>query len=512
MNKEKIGKMKRRGFILCLFFVIATLGAFAQQRTVTGTVTDESGDPLPGVTVVVKGTTQGTVTTDNGSYTLSNVPQRATLVFSFVGMRTQEVAAGSQNTINTTMEQETIGLEEVVAVGYGTMKKSDLTGSVESIDMNDIPPTANISLTQSLQGYAAGLNVQGGSGAGTEPSISIRGQTTLSASTRPLIVLDGIIFNGAISDINVADVERVDILKDASAAAIYGSRSANGVMLITTKKGRRGEPAINLNTYFGYQDYTNHPVTFMNADQYAMKLVDYNYMQSLYNWYRKMPTGANDQGGKPVYPTITDEVVLGVLKSEEERKNYLAGNEVDWIDEVTKLAPMSNYDLSISGAGEHHNYYLSGSYTDQDGVLVGDDFSRITLTSKIEGDVLDWITLGLNTSFSHRDFSGISANMESARQATPLGSIVDEEGNYPIKYNEEFLMAHPLRGKNMDNSEIRKNLFYTAYAQVDIPYIEGLTYDFNYSNNYSRYTDKTFSSQNSIRRRNSSWKSNDSKL
>ncbi len=330
MNKKKSGMIRRRGILLCLFLIMALIHANAQQRTVSGTVTDQTGQPLPGVTVVVKGTTRGTVTDSGGEFSLTNVPQDATLVFSFVGLRSQEVVVGNQSRIDMRMEEESIGLEEVVAVGYGTMRRSDLTGSVESINMDDIPPTANINLTQSLQGYAAGLNVQGGSGAGAEPSISIRGQTTLSASTRPLIVVDGIIFHGSISDLNVADVERVDILKDASAAAIYGSRSANGVMLITTKRGRSGKPSINFNTYYGYQDYTNHPVTPMNAEQYAMKLVDYNYMQSLYNWYRQMPTGPNDKGGKPAYPAITDQVVLGVLKSEDERQNYLAGNEINW--------------------------------------------------------------------------------------------------------------------------------------------------------------------------------------
>lgn len=463
-----------------------------QQRTVTGKVTDENNLPLPGVTVVIQGTTQGTITNPDGEYTLTNVPANSTLIFSFVGMRTEEVAVGNRTNINMTMVLEVTELDEVVAVGYGTMKKSDLTGSVKSVNITDIPPSANVNLTQSLRGYAAGLNVQGGSTAGSEPSISIRGQNTLSASTRPLIVLDGIIFQGSISDINVADVERVDVLKDASAAAIYGSRSANGVMLITTKRGEKKKPAINFNTYFGVQNHSNHPVKMMNAEQYAMKLVDYNYMQYLYNWYRKKPTGPADQGGKPVYPTITDEVILGVLKSEGEREAFLAGNEVDWIDEVTQLAPMSNYDLSISGAGEGFNYYVSGSYTDQKGVVVGDDFTRSTLTAKVEGDLINWVTVGLNTSYSHRDYSGVEANMTSARQATPLASIYNEEGLYPIKYNEEFLMAHPLRGEYADNSDIRKNLFYTAYAKVEVPGIEGLTYDFNYSSNYSRRTNKTF--------------------
>lgn len=463
-----------------------------QQRSVSGTVTDDTGQPLPGVAVVIKGTTQGTVTNMDGEYTIPNLPENATLQFSFVGMRMQEIEVGNQTTINVEMMVDAIGLEEVVAVGYGTMKKSDLTGSIKSISMDDIPPSTNVNLTQSLRGYAAGLNVQGGTRAGGTPSLTIRGQNTLSASTDPLIVLDGIIYYGSISDINVADVERIDVLKDASAAAIYGSRSANGVLLITTKKGNSIKPSINFNTYFGLQDYANNPVKWMDAEQYAHRLVDYDYFQSLYSWYQKKPTDPSTQGGKPVHPGYDDQIVLSSLKSEDERKNYREGNEIDWIDEVTRVAPMSNYDLSIAGAGERFNYFVSASYTDQEGVLKGDSFTRTTLNSKVEGALTSWLRLGLNTTYSYRDLSGVEASMQHAQNASPLASKYNEEGRYPIQFNEEFLMAHPLRAEYFDNEEIRKNLLATAYAKVAIPKLPGLTYDFNYSNNSNSLSNKTY--------------------
>lgn len=459
--------------------------------TVSGTVTDINGEPLPGVTVSIPGTTVGTATDLDGQYRLT-VPEGSSLVFSFIGFESQTIVVGDQSIIDVTLTETVSALDEVVVIGYGSARRSDLTGSITTIDMDDIPPSANINLAQVLRGYAAGLNVQGGSTAGSEPSISVRGQTTLSASTRPLIVLDGIIFDGSISDINVADVEQIDVLKDASAAAIYGSRSANGVLLITTKKGEGRKPSINFNTYYGFQDYTNNPVKMMNAEQYARRLVDYNYFQYLYNWYAKNPTGPADQGGRPVHPGYEEQSVLNVLKSEDERQNYRAGNEIDWIDEVTQTAPISNFNLSISGAGEGFNYYVSGSYTDQKGVQVGDRYKRTTLNSKVEGDLTNWLTLGLNTSYAYQDQSGIEADMQFAQNASPLASKYDENGMYPVQFNEEFLMRHPLRSEYFDNEDIRKNIFATGYARIQVPEIEGLTYDFNYSHNYTSNTDNVY--------------------
>ena len=216
--------------------------------------------------------------------------------------------------------------------------------------MDEKTSLANVNLSQALSGASAGVNVQGSGVAGGEPTLSIRGQTSLSASDEPLIVLDGIIYNGSITDININDVESVDILKDASAAAVYGSRSANGVMLITTKKGKTDKPVISFNMYYGYQDMTNNPMKVMNAEQYAIRLVDYYYQQDLYAWYATKPTSA---AGKPVRPDITDRnLVASRLRTQEEKDNYLAGNEIDWVKEVTQIAPIQNYNLSLSGKSE----------------------------------------------------------------------------------------------------------------------------------------------------------------
>src|SRR5690606_6421663 len=315
-------------------------------------------------------------------------------------------------------------LDEVVVIGYGTQKKSDLTGSVVRVSMEDRGFQANTNLFQALSGAAAGVNVQGAGLAGSEPNLSIRGQTSLSASDNPLIVLDGIIYNGAIADINTSDVESIDILKDASAAAVYGSRSANGVMLITTKKGKSEKPVIAFNAYYGFQDMTNNPMKVMNAEQYAIRLVDYYYQQDLYQWYYTKPTGPE---GKPVRPDVTNrEVVASRLRTQEERDNYLAGNEIDWVDEITQLAPIQNYNLSFSGQSDRSNYFVSGSYTNEEGIQLNDKFERLTLRSNIESKITDWITLGVNSSYSYRDYSGLEADLgwdqTGARSSSPLAN------------------------------------------------------------------------------------------
>ncbi len=282
-------------------------------------------------------------------------------------------------------------------------------------------------------------------------------QTSLSASDNPLIVLDGIIYNGAIADINTSDVESIDILKDASAAAVYGSRSANGVMLITTKKGKTEKPVLSFNMYYGYQDMTNNPMKVMDAEQYAIRLVDYYYQQDLYQWYYTRPTGPS---GKPVRPEITDRAIVAArLRTQEERDNYIAGNAIDWVNEVTQVAPIQNYNISLSQQSERSNYFVSGSYTNEDGILKNDNFKRLTLRANIESKVTDWFTFGLNSAYSYRDYSGIEASLWNARRGSPLANNKIGSPNYDMFLTGEAYMPYPLNNLYVDNSDIRNNLF-----------------------------------------------------
>ncbi len=461
-----------------------------QEKTITGKVTDSKGESLPGVTVVVKGTTIGITTDFDGSYSLEIPNDAEILSFSFVGMKTQEFALAGKTQINVVLEEENVGIEEVVAIGYGVQKKSDLTGSVDRVSIGGEAAQSNTNLLQALSGASAGVNIQGAGLSGSEPSLSIRGQTSLSASDRPLIVRDGIIFNGEISDINISDVESVDILKDASSAAVYGSRSANGVILITTKRGKSEKPSISFNMSYGYQDMTNSPMRVMNGDEYAERLVDYYYQQDLYSWYQTHPTSAT---GKPVRPDVTDrDIVASYLRTEEERDNYLAGNEIDWVDEVTRLAPIQNYNISFSGKTKSSSYFVSASYTNDEGIQLNDEFSRITLNSNVESKVTDWFKLGIITSYSYRDYSGIEASLASARTASPLANNKIGSPNYDMYLTGETYMRYPLNNLYVQNSDIRNNLFLVGKGTITVPWVKGLTYELNYSNNYSTRNNRTF--------------------
>lgn len=475
--------------LLLLLLLIASFGVAIAQKTVTGVVTDESKSPLPGVSIVVKGTNVGTVSDVDGKFSLS-VPESAkTLMFSFIGMKVQELPITAES-INVTMVSDVIGLEEVIAVGYGTMRKSDLTGSVTRVAMADQPPQANLNVLEALQGVSAGVNVQSAGLAGSEPDLSIRGKTSLSASDRPLIVLDGIIYNGSTNDINVNDVESIDILKDASAAAVYGSRSANGVMLITTKKGRAEKPKITFNMYYGFQDMTNNPMKVMDAEQYAIRLVDYYYQQSLYQWYYKKPTSAT---GKPVRPDITNrELVAARLRTQEEKDNYLAGKYIDWVDEVLQVAPIQNYNISFSGKSNKTNYFVSASYTGEEGIQLNDEFSRITLNSKVESELTNWLTVGVNANYSYLDYSGLPASLADARTGSPLANNYIGSAKFDKYMTGEAYMPYPLNNLYVDNSDIRNNLFIIGNAKITIPWIKGLTYNFDYSNRYNTRDNNTF--------------------
>lgn len=465
-----------------------------QGVTISGTVTSQTGETMPGVNIIEKGTTNGTTTDVNGRYSLTVSNEESVLVFSFIGFTSTEVKVGARSVVDATLSEDVTRLDEVIVIGYGEQKKSDLTGSVVRISMDDKATQANVNVFQALVGAAPGVNLESRGGAEATPSLSIRGQTSLSASDAPLIVIDGIIYNGPISNINTSDVESIDILKDASAAAVYGSRSANGVLLITTKKGKSGKPVVSFDTYHGFQEMTNNPMRVMNADEFATRLVDWSHQEQVYNWYKTNPTSA---AGRPVRPDVTDrQLVASYLPTYEEQQNYLAGNEIDWVDEVLRVAPMHNYNIGLQGKSDKVSYYLSGSYTDVAGIQLNDNFKRITVRSNLESEISDWLTLGMNASYSNRDVSGIPASLANARIASPLVDNKIGSPNYDIYLGNELFQPYPLVYLNIDNSDISNELFAVGRAKVTVPWVEGLKYELNYSHVYSTRNNNTFHNSN----------------
>ena len=350
-----------------LLFAAMLFGAltYAQQVSVTGTVTSkEDGMPVPGVNVVEKGTSNGASTDFDGNYSL-DVDANATLVFSAMGYGSVEVAVNGQSVVNAVIGEETNSLDEVVVIGYGTAKKSDLTGSVSSVKAKDLNAFPLQNAEQALQGRAAGVVV--GSANGGEPgapiNIRVRGGTSIGAASNPLIVVDG--FVGAQMP-QPADIASMEVLKDASATAIYGSQASGGVILVTTKKGRAGKARIELNTSYAAQSITKE-LDLLNAQQFA------GYRQAI-------------------------------------DPNYTPGTaNTDWQDLIYQSGSQQNYQLSVSGGTDDMSYYASGNYFDQKGVVINSGFQRLTFLGNIDVQATDWLKVGLNLYTNASDKDGISS-------------------------------------------------------------------------------------------------------
>lgn len=483
--------------VLLKFFaavlLLQTIGHYALSQTakLSGKIKDAAGLPVIGATVTEKGTTNGTMTNADGNFSFSVSKPQAIIVVSSIGYKPQEFQLNGRTNLDVTLEDDSQGLDELIVVGYGTQRKSDLTGAVSRVSLAD-SPVPNVSISQALAGASAGVNIQQTGMAGGNASLSVRGQTSLSANDNPLLVLDGIIYNGSINDINVNDVEHIDILKDASAAAVYGSRSANGVIIITTKKGKTGKPRINMNYNHGFQSMANSPMRMMNAEEYAVRLTDYYYQQRLYTWYRTNPTSPD---GRPIRPDVTNrEVVASTLRTQEEKDNYLAGKSIDWVDHVMRdQATISNADLSFSGRTDKVNYYVSGSRVYEEGIMKNDQFERYTLNTKVDGQLYSWLSLGLNMNYSYRDYSGLNASLSNARSTSPLATYdMDSPQTYATYLTNEVYMPHPLGPTKALNEDIRNNLFFVTNARIDVPWVKGLSYDVNYSNTYYTRKNNTF--------------------
>uniref|UniRef100_UPI003592EE26 SusC/RagA family TonB-linked outer membrane protein n=1 Tax=Pricia sp. TaxID=2268138 RepID=UPI003592EE26 len=334
--------MKKNGWLKTgLLGIFVLISSFSySQKTVTGTViATEDGTPIPGVNVIVKGTSNGTSTDFDGNYTI-DIASNSVLTFSYLGFIAQDIDVGEKSVIDVSLKEDVSALDEVVVIGYGTTKKSDITGSVSSVKSEELAAFPVLNAEQALQGRAAGVAVQSNNGGepGAPISVNIRGNTSIGASSAALVVVDG--FVGAALP-QPTDIESIEILKDASATAIYGSRGSNGVILVTTKKGRSGKMVVELNSSYASQDITQR-IDLLNAGQFAD--------------YRSNINPAYTQG-----PTNTD-----------------------WQNLIYRTGNVSNHQLSFSGGSEKINYYVSGNYFDQKGVVINSGFERFSFLSNID--------------------------------------------------------------------------------------------------------------------------------
>lgn len=443
-----------------------------QQRTIRGTVTDASGKPVAAASVVLKGTKTGTITTQDGNYHIQ-ANQGDVLVFGYVGYEPKEITVGAENTINVILQEKASDLSELVVVGYGTQKRSDVTGAIVKADLKVQEQSPNGSVMSSLRGTVPGLTVGQVTQAGSDPTLMVRGRNSISGTTSPLIVVDGLIYRGAITSINPSDIASIDILKDASAAAVYGSQASNGVILITTKSGASGVDQLNVSYSGAYstQEMTKKDMRPADGAQYIQKLGD---------WYLSESRDPSDM--TKMNPDWDPSTKLGT----EEAENYKNGYQANWWDLMTSDHPhIQNHNISISGRSKKTKFYLGYGYFDQMNLIMNDTYRRNSLRLNLETKPFDWLTLGALTSLSINDFSGVSPSFSDIVSLNPFTLPFDPETGQMLEFYKNTTTPTALevlrRSKDRD-----RNLNFSGnfFASVDIPYIKGLNYRVNFGNNY----------------------------
>jgi TonB-linked SusC/RagA family outer membrane protein len=461
-------KIKNHKVLMFLFFSLFFSAAFAQQQ-VNGRVT--SGDiAINGATVRVKDGAVATITDSTGRFTI-NAPTGATLLISHVGYVEQETKVTTSGTLNVELRPSlSQNMQEVVVVGYGTQRRSDVTGSVASVPKNRFTQLPVTNVMQAIQGAVAGVTVSTTSQIpGRTANVQVRGLNSITANTSPLIVVDGIPLapDASTNDINANDIASMEILKDASAVAIYGVRGSNGVILITTKRGTTGKPIIRYNVYGGVENIINslHP---SSPERYVQKWADFRAQNNL-----------ND---------------TSILPNVYERNNYYTGKTVDWLEEVTQTGTITDHNLSISGGSKDAKYYISGEYLKQRGAVKGYSYQRINIRSNVDVNITDWLSAGTNFFFNNNNSDGGRANFYLAASMSPYGQLYDPNGNYTIyPMFPELLFLNPLLGLTTDRIERSSNVTGSAYAELKPLFVKGLKYRLNAS--YSYVTGRTGSYQ-----------------
>jgi TonB-linked SusC/RagA family outer membrane protein len=448
---------------LFLLLLIST-ASFAQQKAITGKITDQiTGLPLQGVSINIKNTSKGVITKADGTFSITVPSGQSSLVVTYIGYNPQEVKVNTQSSFSIALEAATRRMDEVVVVGYGRQSRKNVTGSVSKVNLAQTENLPNTSFAQNLRGRVAGVQFTDNGRPGQGGSIQIRGQRSVSGSNDPLIILDGVFFNGNYADINPSDIESMEVLKDVSATAIYGTRAANGVILITSKKGRFAKPTIRFNSYYGVSDWS-YKMKLFSPERYLQRILDYR---------------------KATGQVAVKDSIKSYLTTNE-REMYEAGKTVDPWDVVSQDGSgIQSYDVSISGRTDKSSYFLSGAYVNEKGLIVNDNAKRITVRSNIENKINNWLTIGLNGQFTRRDNSGVRPGFENVFWLSPYSKLFfDAAQKEPVPYPVygETLEFNPLFGPLLyKNKSLSFRLNGTTYAVVDVPFVKGLSYRFNYN-------------------------------
>lgn len=446
--------------VLCtlwmLVVVVICTTASAQGKKVTGTVSDANG-PLIGVNVMVKGTSTGTITDVDGNYSLE-VPQNAVLIFKYIGFNPMEKVVGGNSTLNIQMVEDSQQLDEVVVVGYGIQRKSDLTGSVTSIKAEELNTFPSSNVGDMLRGKAAGINVTATSGRpGSAPEILIRGKRSLTGGNEPLYVVDGVSVDGeGFANLNNADIKSLEVLKDAAAQAIYGARAANGVILVTTKRGEKGKVQVDLNSYVGTQFLSK------NFDFYSGE-----------EFYQLRKEAVRTEMGR--MPENSHEVLADAIME----KAYADKKFTDWESLMLDPSLVQKYDLSIRGGGEKMKVAASLGFYKQEGMAPNSDYSRGNFSVNVDYEVYKWLSIGSNIAFARSKQTREDGNFNEYITRAPLGQAYNEDGSY-AEYINSSLDVNPLyRAQNANHEIMMNNLKMNVF--MDLKPFKGFNYRLNAS-------------------------------
>jgi len=525
-------KLYNYNFVLSAFFMLlSSLSLFAQEKSITGKVIDEEGIPIPSVTVSIKGTSTGTVTDFDGMYSI-RANQDDVLMFSFVGFKSKEIQVGDKSSIDVTLATDTDQLEEVVVIGYGKIKKKDLTGSVVQVKPDDFE-NQNPQTVQDVLRGVPGLKVGYSADAKGGGSLQVRGQTSVytgGGHNSPLIILDGMQFYGELSEINPDIIEQIDVLKDASATAVYGSKASAGVIIITTKKGKRGKPVININsdisinTKSAYRDlYSPEGYIKYREDWETAKTYGFNEETGQYEAYVNNRPGQEGYFANPNqlsgFGITQDEWLAYQAASETEGRslyevwgrrlgiqeglllnNFIEGRTHDWYDSTFRTGVNKDLNASLSGASDKANYYLSMGYLSAEGTVKGNDYSTVRANMKVNGQITEWLEVGTNVNFQDRTDGDITVGTgtnyweSNMLRNSPFSNFRDENGDY-----ERQPMGADIGGYNyyydrqfqeLERGVTVLNAIFNA--KVTLPL--GITYSFNISPRYQFFYNRYFQS------------------
>ena len=464
ITKSKSKYFKNLGFLILMLVFSAAVNA---QTTVSGTVSDGTG-PIPGVNIIAKGSNISTVSNFDGTYTIK-VPTNSILTFSFIGYKTKQLPVNNRTKIDVVLEEDANDLKEVVVVGYGSIKRADLTGAVSSVGSAAISQSVATTIDQVLQGRAAGVNIQQNNGApGSSSSVRIRGISSITGSNEPIYVIDGVVIDGStgsnfspLAGINPADIVSVDVLKDASATAIYGSRAANGVIMITTKTGKKGDLTLNFDSYVGWQEIPKY-LQVLNLREYG----------TLKN-------------------TRSD---LGIVQRDNNFiRPDLLGDGTDWQKELFTTAMMQSYNLSASGGSDNTTYAVGVGYLDQDGIAIGSSFNRFNLRAVVDSQVKSFLKLGVNMAMNKTNqvttFNDDSLILTALKQ-TPNVAARNADGTFDGPDTTEFVQNNPLglalmKDNHSQNYGIRANVYGEISFSKALKFKSQYSVDYNFGNNYT---------------------------